>query len=134
MKITLVLTDSFSDCTKAIKEMISLGEKLSANMEVLAVLEDLYKLEKASISLGVPLPPDTVPSAKERFEDRIKTVFRHSGLENKIKVQVVAGELKKEVENHLKDSGADLLMFGCPSAHHVCKVIDELGVSSLIIK
>ena len=110
------------------------GAKLGGDIEVLAVLEDLYKLEKASVSLGVPLPPDTVPSAKKRFEDRIQSSWKQLGGEGELVYQVIAGEVREEVERYVKDKAPDLLLFGCSSAHEVCKVIDEVGVSSLIIK
>jgi len=134
MKVTLVITDSFGDCTRALSYLREFRDKFSAQIDILAVLEDLYKLEKASLSLGVPLPPDTVPSAKRRFEEKIQSGWKHLGDHDLPQHRVLAGEVREEVEKHVKENNPDLLIFGCSSAHEVCKVIDEVGVSSLIIK
>ena len=134
MRVALVITDSFGDCTKALSLLRDFRDKFTAEVEVLAVLEDLYKLEKASVSLGVPLSPDTVPSAKRRFEDRLINGWKQTGDGEMPEYDVVAGEIREEVLKYVKEKGPDLLLFGCSSAHDVCKVIDEAGVSSLIIK
>ncbi len=134
MKVTLVLTDSFGDCTRALSLLRDFRDRFSADVEVLAVLEDLYKLEKASVSLGVPLPPDTVPSAKRRFEDRLVNGWKQTGDGEAPVYEVRAGEVREEVVKYVKERNPDLLLFGCSSAHDICKVIDEVGVSSLIIK
>ena len=134
MRVALVITDSFGECTKALSLLRDFRDKFTAEVEVLAVLEDLYKLEKASVSLGVPLPPDTVPSAKKRFEDRIISGWKQTGGGDMPEYGVVAGEIREEVLRYVKEKSPDLLLFGCSSAHDVCKVIDEAGVSSLIIK
>ena len=134
MRVALVITDSFGDCTKALSLLKDFRDKFTAEVEVLAVLEDLYKLEKASVSLGVPLSPDTVPSAKKRFEDRLVNSWKQVGDGEMPRYNVLAGEIREEVLRHVKEHKPDLLLFGCSSAHDVCKVIDEAGVSSLIIK
>ncbi|MDQ7083326.1 MAG: hypothetical protein Q9N34_10600 [Aquificota bacterium] len=89
-----------------------MGEKFSAVMGVLVVLEDLYKLEKASVSLGLPIPKDTVPEAKRRILDRIQNIWRHIGGPD-IGMEVVAGDLKEEVfSGRLKDRRPDLIIWG----------------------
>jgi nucleotide-binding universal stress UspA family protein len=133
MEITLVISDSYGDCDGAVRKLLELGRVMSAKTSILAVLEDLYRLEKASLSLGVPLPPDTVPSAKARIEEKLKNSLNQAGGRD-TEVRVIAGELREEVGRYVKERKPDLLVFACASAHDVCKVIDEVGVSSLIIK
>ncbi len=136
MKIALILTDSSTECRKALDMLARYEELFSADVEVLAVLEDLYRLESASVSLGVPLPPDTVSSAKKRTKDRIKHLWRHAkgNEEAEIKIRTVAGELREEVGKFVSEEKPDMILWGCQPTPVLCRIIDEINVPSLIIK
>ncbi len=135
MGIVLVLTDSSSECTKALEALARFGDMLSTDVKVLLVLEDIYRLEKASISFGVPLPPDTVSSAKKRFSDRMKHLWRHiKGEEAELDLNVVAGDLKEEVVKYIEEEKPEMVIWGCQLTTNLCRTIDEVKVPSLIIK
>ncbi len=135
MRITLVLTDSFTECRKALEWLARYEQLFSAEVEVFAVLEDIYRLETASVSLGVPLPPDTVSKAKERVRDRIATLWRHvKGEEESVSIDTVAGEVREEVVKLVQERRPDMLLWGCRLTSDVCRVIDEIEIPSLIIK
>lgn len=135
MAIVLVLTDSSAECGKALETLAKYGEMLSTDVEVLLILEDIYRLEKASISLGVPLPPDTVSSAKKRLTDRVRHLWRHiKGEEAEIKITSIAGDLKEEVVKFVGDKNPEMVLWGCQPSANLCRVIDEIKVPSLIIK
>ncbi len=133
MGILLVLTDSSTDCGKALERLKDMGEKLSTDVSVLVVLEDLYRLEKASVSLGLPIPKDTVPEAKRRVSDRLKTLWRHID-ERDVEIDVVVGDLKEEVVARVKDRKPEMILWGCAVTSSVCRIIDEVEIPSLIIK
>ena len=133
MDILLVLTDSSVECGKALETLKDMGEKFSAGTGVLVVLEDLYRLEKASLSLGLPIPRDAVPEAKKRILDRIQNIWRHIGGQD-ISMEVVAGDLREEVLKRLKDKKPDLIIWGCTLTSSLCRIIDEVEIPSLIIK
>ncbi len=136
MKITLVLTDSSSECRKALEWLAKYEQLFSAEVEVFAVLEDIYRLESASVSLGVPLPPDTVSKAKERTRDRIITLWRHikGNEEANLNVDTVAGEIREEVIKFVSDRKPDMIIWGCSPTPDICRVIDQIDIPSLIIK
>lgn len=136
MRIVLILSDSSSECKKALETLDRYGEAFSADIGVFVILEDLYRLESASVSLGVPLPPDTVKSAKERTENKIKTLWRHIKKDEKahIDIKAVAGELGEEVVKFVREEKPDMILWGCQPTSVLCRVIDEINVSSLIIK
>ncbi len=128
-----MLTDSSTDCGKALERLKDMGEKLSTDVSVLVVLEDLYRLEKASVSLGLPIPKDTVPEAKRRVSDRLKTLWRHID-ERDVEIDVVVGDLKEEVVARVKDRKPEMILWGCAVTSSVCRIIDEVEIPSLIIK
>lgn len=136
MKIVLVLSDSFADCRKALGFLKDYAERLSAEAEVLVVLEDLYRLESASVSLGVPLPPDTVSSAKERTVDKVRRLWKKvtEDEEAQIKITTVAGEISEEVPKFLEGEKPDLLLWGCQPVASLCKIIERVEIPTLIIK
>ncbi len=136
MKFTLVLTDSYQDCRKALKALDEFANAFSADKDVLIVMEDLYRLESASLSLGVPLPPDTIPTAKKKMEDRVLSLWRKvkGDEEVVIDISVVAGDLKEEVEKFLKDNPRDMIIWGCQTSAQLCKIVENLNIQSLIIK
>ncbi len=133
MEVLLVLTDSSSDCGKALEMLREVGEKFSAGKKVLVVLEDLYRLEKASVSLGLPIPKDTLPEAKRRITDRIRGIWRHLG-GDEIHVEAVAGDLREEVLRKVNSEKVDMIIWGCEVNPSVCRAIDEVEIPSLIIK
>ena len=128
-----MLTDSSTDCGKALERLKDMGEKFSTDVSVLVVLEDLYRLEKASVSLGLPIPKDTVPEAKSRVRDRLKTLWRHID-ERDVEIDVVVGDLKEEVVARVKDRKPEMILWGCAVTSSVCRIIDEVEIPSLIIK
>ncbi len=134
MRVVLILTDTTGHCRRALEYLKDISEKFSAQREVFIVLEDIYKLEKASVSLGFPLPPDTVPQTKEKVMGKVKHVWEHiDGSE--LEVKVVAGELKEEVNNFLSSKeDVGLIIWGCSPSPNVCRVIDDIEIPSLIIK
>ncbi|NPA41963.1 MAG: universal stress protein [Aquificae bacterium] len=136
MKITLVLSDSSAECRKALETLAKYGELFSAEVEVLVVLEDLYRLESASVSLGVPLPPDTVKSAKERTENKIQAIWRHIKNDERARVSIkaVAGELGEEVVRFAQEEKPDMFLWGCPPTSVLCGIIDRINIPMLIIK
>jgi nucleotide-binding universal stress UspA family protein len=133
MEILLVLTDSSTDCGKALEVLKDMGEKFSATVKILAVLEDLYRLEKTSVSLGLPIPRDTVPEAKRRVKERLKGIWRQLG-GPEVEMEVVAGDLREEVLRRVPQDERGLLIWGCALTPSVCRIIDEIGIPSLIIK
>ncbi len=136
MKIALVLTDSSTECRKSLEMLKSFADSFSADIEVFIVLEDLYRLESASVSLGVPLPPDTIKNAKERAKNRVKTLWRHvvNDESAQIEIKTIAGELAQEALKFVDEEKPDLLLWGCQPTATLCRVIDEVKVPSLIIK
>ncbi len=102
--------------------------------EVFIILEDLYKLEKASVSLGFPLPPETVPQTKDKVLKKVKHIWESVGGED-LTISVVAGEIRDEVTRYVKETGdVGLVMWGCNPSVNVCSVIDDIDIPSLIIK
>ena len=136
MDIVLILTDSSAECGKALEMLAKYEELFSANVSVFVVLEDVYKLESASVSLGVPLPPDTVKNAKNRAVDRVKHLWRHvkGDEEAQIDITTVAGELREEVVKFVEERKPDMIMWGCHPTPVLCRIIDEINIPSLIIK
>jgi len=135
MGIVLILTDSSAECGRALEILAKYGDMLSTDVEVFLILEDIYRLEKASISLGVPLPPDTVSSAKRRLTERVKHLWRHiKGEDAEIKITSVAGDLKEEVVKFVRDKSPEMVLWGCQPTANLCRLIDEIKVPSLIIK
>ncbi len=136
MKITLVLTDSSAECRKALEWLAKYEDMFSAEVDVFVILEDIYRLESASVSLGVPLPPDTVKNAKDRTKDRIKNLWRHvkGDDEASINIEAVAGEIKEEILRFTRERKPDMILWGCQPTPDLCRVIDEIDIPSLIIK
>jgi hypothetical protein len=134
MRIVLILTDTTGQCHKALEYLKEVSEKFSAKMEVFVVLEDVYKLEKASVSLGFPLPPDTVPQTKEKVIKKLRHMWEHID-SSEIDITVVAGELREEVLKFTGSKGdLGMLIWGCSPSPNVCRVIDDIEIPSLIIK
>ena len=134
MKVLLILTDTTGQCHRALEYLKEVSERFGADREVFVVLEDIYKLEKASVSLGVPLPPDTLPQTKEKVLKKVKHLWEHVG-EGDIEVSVIAGDLREEVKAFLsKREDVGLVLWGCSPTANVCRVIDDIEVPSLIIK
>ncbi len=136
MKFTLVLTDSFQECRKALETFNEFAEAFSADKDILVVMEDLYRLESASVSLGVPLPPDTVPTAKKKMEDKVLSLWRKvKGEEDAtVDISIVAGDLREEVDKFLQEKPCDMIIWGCNTSAQLCKIVENLNVKSLIIK
>ncbi len=136
MKITLILSDSSAECGKALERLNLYGSIMSASTDVFVVLEDIYRLEKASVSLGVPLPPDTLNSAKERIKGRIQSLWRRIKADEKaqVPVKVVAGELPEEVLRFAQEEKPDMILWGCPPTQVLCGIIDKINIPLLIIK
>ncbi|WP_457600946.1 universal stress protein [Hydrogenivirga sp.] len=136
MRIVLILTDSAVECRKALDMLAKYEELFSAEVSVFIVLEDIYKLESASVSLGVPLPPDTVGEAKERVKDKVVHTWRHvkNDEEAQIDIESVAGELREEVVKFVNEKKPDMVLWGCHPTPVLCRIIDEINVPSLIIK
>ncbi len=136
MKITLVLTDSSLECGKAIEMLAKYEQLFSAEVDVLVILEDLYRLESASVSLGVPLPPDTVNSAKNRALDKIRHTWRHIKGDESADVDVssVAGEFRKEVLKFIEEHKPDMILWGCHTTSVLCNILNEINIPSVIIK
>ncbi len=136
MKITLVLTDSSVECRKALEWLAKYEELFSARVDVFVILEDLYRLEEASVSLGVPIPPDTVKNAKERAKEKVKNTWRHvkENEEASIDIEAVAGKVKEEVVRFVGERKPDMILWGCNPTPVLCRIIDEINIPSLIIK
>ncbi|RLJ70058.1 nucleotide-binding universal stress UspA family protein [Hydrogenivirga caldilitoris] len=136
MRIVLILTDGAPECKKALDMLARYEELFSAEVSVFVVLEDLYRLEKASVSLGVPLPPDTVKNAKERVRNKVTHTWKHvkGSEEAKIIIESVAGDLQEEVPKFVKDKKPDMVLWGCQPTPLMCRIIDELDIPSVIIK
>ena len=136
MRITLVLTDSSTECRKALEWLARYEQIFSAEVDAFIVLEDIYRLESASVSLGVPLPPDTVNKAKERAGDRVITLWRHvkGDEEASLKLSIVAGEVREEVVKFVNERRPDMIIWGCSPTPDLCRVVDQIDIPSLIIK
>ncbi len=133
MEILLVVTDSSLDCGRAMEMLKELGEKFSAKVKILAVLEDIYRLERTGVSLGLPIPKETVPEAKRRVSEKIKTMWRQLG-NGEVEIETVAGDLREEVVKYTSKKKPAMILWGCKVTPHLCRVIDEVEVPSLIIK
>ncbi len=136
MKIALVLTDSSADCRKALESLSRYGDLFSAEVEVFIVMEDLYRLESASVSMGVPLPPDTVSKAKESILNRVKSLWRKIKEDERatLEIKTVAGFLQEELPKLIEENEPDMLLWGCQPISSLCRVIEELDIPTLIIK
>ncbi|HIQ30830.1 MAG TPA: hypothetical protein EYH49_01520 [Aquifex aeolicus] len=136
MKVALVLTDSSGECRKALEWLARYEEAFGADPEVFIVLEDLYRLEDAGVSLGIPIPPGTVKSAKEEFQRRVINLWRRVKDDDdaKLSVETVAGVLREEVVSFTERSSPDILLWGCHPTAELCRVIESVNVPSLIIK
>ena len=136
MKIALVLTDSSADCRKALESLSRYGDLFSAEVEVFIVMEDLYRLESASVSMGVPLPPDTVSKAKESILNRANSIWRKIKEDETatLEIKTVAGLLQEELPKLVAEHKPDMLLWGCQPFSSLCRVIEELDIPILIIK
>jgi len=136
MKITLVLTDSPTDCRKALEWLDKFGSTLSAEVSVFMVLEELYRLEQAGVSLNIPIPPDAVREAKERAREKVRNLWKRLKRDDEasLDVKVVVGKLGEEVPKLLRERGSDMVIWGCDLSHYLCDVIGKLDIPSLIIK
>ena len=136
MKILLVLTDSSPECSKAVEMLKVFCEKFEALPKILVILEDLYTLEKVSVSLGLPLPPSTVEEAKEKVLKKVKRVWKKvtDDEEADIEVSVIAGELDKEILSTLEAEKPQFVLWGCEAGAPLCRILEEISIPSLIIK
>ncbi len=131
-----MLTDSSVECRKALEWLAKYERLFSAEVKALVVLEDIYRLESASVSLGVPLPPDTVKKAKERTRNRVVQLWRHvkSDEEASLDIRAVTGTLKEEVSRFVEEQAPDMLLWGCQPTPDLFRAIENVKVPSLIIK
>ncbi len=136
MKILLVLTDSSPECSKAVEMLKVFCEKFEAPPKILVILEDLYTLEKVSVSLGLPLPPSTVEEAKEKVLKKVKRVWKKvmGDEEADVEVSVIAGELDKEILSTLEAERPQFVLWGCEAGAPLCRILEEISIPSLIIK
>jgi len=136
MKIALVLTDSSLECERALRILAECERAFSAQVCVKAVLEDLYRLQTAGISLGIPLPPNTVGSAKEKAKERISNMWRRikEDEEARVETHLAVGELLPEVSRLVEDFKPDWLILGCVESGSLCGIVEKVSIPTLIIK
>ena len=135
MKILMVMVDSYSDCEKAIKYATDFTQKLRTEMEILVVLEDVFNLEKASVTFGMPIPPEVKNESVRRIERKLKELWlKHGGSENFPDVEYKVGSLHEEVKKFIENKNYELILWACYPFAYLCKIIDELNIASLIIK
>ena len=134
MRPVIIFTDPLAGCDRALRVMDSLGIEVKDTTPLLAVLEDLYKLERASTSLGLPIPPDTVPTAKEEITRRLNRSIRDVlGLE-RVNVKVVVGSLIDEAKVFIQENEPDIIVWGCNVSTELCRFINTVNIPSLLIK
>lgn len=136
MKIALILTDSSLECERAFRMLAECARAFSAEVSVHVALEDLYRLQSAGISLGVPLPPDTIGSAKEKAVRKVKRLWRKvtGSEEADIETHLAVGELLPEVRRWAEEKAPDMVIWGCPETGALCRIVEEIDIPSLIIK
>ncbi|AAC06529.1 universal stress protein [Aquifex aeolicus] len=135
MKVLLVLTDAYSDCEKAITYAVNFSEKLGAELDILAVLEDVYNLERANVTFGLPFPPEIKEESKKRIERRLREVWEKLTGSTEIPgVEYRIGPLSEEVKKFVEGKGYELVVWACYPSAYLCKVIDGLNLASLIVK
>ncbi|NPB07329.1 MAG: universal stress protein [Aquificae bacterium] len=134
MKALLVLVDSYGDCEKAVEYAVRLLKGGGVQLSVLGVLEEVYNLERGSVSFGMPVPPEVKEESKRRMEKRFKAFWEKYAGEEAPPVEYVVGPVGEEVKKFVKRQGYELVIWGCYPASLLCKVVDEIDASSLIIK
>ena len=134
MKMLFVITDSYRDCEKAVKFLVDLKEKVKGEFEVLAVLEDVYRLEKSGVSLGFPVPPDVKEESMRRVKKAFIANWEKFSKEEVPHINFAVGPLYEEVKKFINGKNFDLILWACYPTAYLCKVIDDLNISSLIIK
>jgi len=135
MNVLLVLTDTYHDCEKAISYAVNFSEKLGAELDILAVLEDVYNLERANVTFGLPFPPEIKEESKRRIERKLREVWEKlTGSTQTPNVEYKVGPLSEEVKKFVEGKGYELVVWACYPSAYLCKVIDELNLASLIIK
>ena len=134
MKGLLVITDSYRECEKAVKVSVELKEKLGIELEILAVLEDVYNLEKSSVSLGMPVPPNVKEESVSRMKKHLTYLWEKYTNTPLPEVHFQVGPIHEEVKKFLQNRSYDLLIWACYPTHILCKTIDDINVSSFIIK
>jgi len=134
MKVLLVLTDSYGDCEKAVKFTARFLAGKDVQLSVLGVLEDVYNLERSSVSFGMPVPPEIKEESQKRLDKKFKAYWEKYVGEEAPKVEYVVGPVDEEVKKLLGETSFDLIIWGCYPSPLLCKVVDEIDASSLIIK
>ncbi len=136
MKIALVLTDSSLECERAFRMLAECARAFSAEVSVHVILEDLYRLQSAGISLGIPLPPDTVGSAKEKAGEKVRRLWRRAtgSEEAEVETHLTVGELLSEVRRFTGEKAPDMIVWGCVGTGDLCRILEEIDIPSLIIK
>lgn len=135
MKVLMVMTDSYSDCEKAIKYVTKFIQKLQTDIDILVVLEDVFNLERASTTLGMPVPPEVKSESVRRIERKLKELWlRYEGSESFPEVEYKVGPLHEEVKKFIENKDYELILWACYPSAYLCKIIDELNTASLIIK
>lgn len=134
MKGLLVITDSYRECERAVKVSVELREKLGLELDILAVLEDVYSLEKSSVSLGMPVPPNVKEESIKRMRKHLSYLWEKYSKSPMPEINFLVGPIYEEVKKFLQKRSYDLLIWACYPTHILCKTIDDINVSSFIIK
>ncbi len=134
MKGLLIMTDSYRECEKAVKVSTELMEKLSLSLDILVVLEDVYNLERGSVSLGMPIPPHVKEESVSRMRKHLSYLWDKYTSNPLPEVNFRVGPLYEEVKKFLQGRSYDLLIWACYPTYILCRTIDDINISSFIIK
>ena len=134
MKGLLIITDSYRDCEKAVKVSVELKEKLGFELEILVILEDVYNLERSSVSLGMPVPPNVKEESANRMKKHLAYMWEKYTNSSLPEIHFQVGPLTEEVKKFLQNRSYDLLIWACYPTHILCKAVDDINISSFIIK
>lgn len=134
MKGLLIITDSYRECEKAVKVSAELKDKLGLELQILVILEDVYNLERTSVSLGMPVPPNVKEESVARMKKHLTYLWEKFSKAPLPEVIFQVGPLYEEVKKYLQGRSYDLLIWACYPTHMLCKTIDDINISSFIIK
>jgi len=119
--------------TDVYETAINYSLAISNNLCILVVLEDIYMLEKASTSLGLPSSPELVPKAKEKIKKKLDIV-KSKLKSDLILEEIVVDKLEKAVPELVDKIDPKVVIFALSDLYKSAKLAHQLEKNSLIIK